>query len=413
MAVDRGLYWIGPIYNRGGYGNAARNYLRGLMKIGYPVRAFDLFGRNPEKDHRSELPPEVVRDIQELERTPLSGKFPLVIQSPPENYRKISRQVNIGGLRFAKRIGWTIFETDRIPANWVGLCRQVDEIWVPTDFNVRTFSGSGVPVDRMRVIPISADTEYFRPIPETLEIPGRRDFLFLYVSMFDWRKGFDLLLEAYLREFTAGDDVTLLLKIYPEVDEPRDLKSLILDAVRSRIDLDGPGLPHFEIRDNPMTQDDLRKLYNSCDLYVCTDRASGWGVPCMEAMALGKPAATIDWSGCTAFMNRENSLLIRTTGKLVDVDPRLARERPAYAGHKWAEVRIEEVRRVLRMAFERRDLLATIGRRGMEDIRERYSLEAVAKRIVETVESGSPAPWYRTVVPERYRKFIPWEYVPY
>ncbi|MDD5763124.1 MAG: glycosyltransferase family 4 protein [bacterium] len=413
MAAGRGLYWIGPIHDRGGYGNAARNYLRGLRKIGYPVKAFNLYGHDPASDHRNELPPAIVSELQELEQTPLSGNLPLVIQSPPDGFRKLYKWVNLDGLRFTKRIGWTIFETDRIPPKWVDLCRQVDEIWVPTDFNIQTFSGCGVPVDRMKIIPISVDTEHFRPMHEKLQIPGRRGFLFLSVSVFDWRKGFDLLLEAYLREFTSNDDVTLLLKIYAGAGERRNVKSLINDAVRDKVDLGDPGLPHFEIWDEPMTQDNLKRLYNACDLFVSTERATGWGMPCMEAMAMGKPAAAIDWSGCTAFMNQENSLLIRSTGQLVDVDPRLAGDRPIYAGHKWAEVRIEEVRRVLRLAFERRDILLEIGRRGMEEIRERYSLDVVAKRIVETIESGSPAPWFRTIVPERFRKFLPWKYIPY
>ena len=101
-------------------------------------------------------------------------------------------------------------------------------------------------------------------------------------------------------------------------------------------------------------------------------------------------------------MTEANSLLIKPTGRLVPVDDRLATARPLYRGHQWAEVRVEEVRRVMRLAYEQRGLLAGVARKGMEDVRERYSNARAAERMRDYLLSlpadpsrvGHPRVWF-------------------
>lgn len=99
-------------------------------------------------------------------------------------------------------------------------------------------------------------------------------------------------------------------------------------------------------------------------------------------LAMGKPAATINWSGSTEFMNKDNSFLIQPTGRLMPVDPKLVAENPYCSGNLWAGVLVEEVQLVMRYAYEHPVELKKIAERGMRDIRENYSLEAVAKKVV-------------------------------
>lgn len=392
MSSLSGIHWIGPIYDRGGYGNVSRNCVLGLAKIGVPVRAVDLFKDNPLTDHRGELDPFVLEEMRRRGDTRIGGRCPAVIHATPNWFGK----AKIDGARISRRIGYTIFETDRIPDQWVRHCRMVDEVWVPSRFNLETFAGSGVPRGKIRVVPYGVDTDSFRPITETFPIPGKRSFCFLYVFMFDWRKGFDLLLKAYLQEFSSRDDVTLVLKVYRPPGVDRDVKKEILSSVEDWGRTPESMLPHLIILDEPLTQESLKKLYNTCDLYISTDRANGWGMPCMEVMAMGKPAATIDWSGSTEFMTEENSLLIRPTGSLVPVDERLVRESPLYAGHRWAEVRVDEVRRTMRFAVTHRDRLEKIAARGRESILNGFSLAKTADKFAGSLPPETP-PWHKKI----------------
>ena len=380
-----GVIWVGPIYDRGGYGSVSRNYILGLHKIGIPVRIVNFGNMHDDLDEAT------VRILKQLTKTDV-GNYPIgVINYTPDLYPKV-RFSNV-----VKTVGCTIFETDRIPKRWVSLLDEVDEVWVPSRFHFNTFSSSGVDPKKIRVVPYAVDTDYYKPISETAVIPEKRGFAFLYVFAFGWRKGFDVLLESYLKEFTDADDVTLILKVYAWGDEKENIKKMILDSVKDHVNLDDKKIPHFVIIDSALSQDELVKLYNTCDLYISTDRANGWGMPCMEAMAMGKPAATIDWSGSTEFMNETNSLLIKPEPMMMPVDQRLVQDLPdLYSGHQWPAVSISEIRRVLRFAYEQREKLKDIARKGMKDIRQNYSLTRVAEYIQEILsrEVLNSRPWY-------------------
>ena len=387
----------------------ARNYLLGLQEIGFPVRAVNLYA-----DHTPLLDPEGGARIKALMRASAGWRPIEVVHFAPEVYPQVRTTYA------AARIGCTIFETDRIPDHWARPCNQMDEVWVPSEFNRETFARSGVQRDKIRVIPYSVDTDFFKAIPEKFDLEGLKTFRFLYVAFWDWRKGFDLLLEAYFREFTIHDDVSLIIKTScptqgGECASGEDIRAVMMSCIQGKVDLSRTDLPHLCVVTRVLSQEELRRLYNTCDLYISTDRANGWGMPCMEAMAMGKPASTIDWSGSTEFMKEGNSLLIRPMGRLVPVDERLAAARPLYRGHQWAEVSVDEVRRVMRFAFEDRAKLQEIASKGMEYVRENHSLKAVAYKLrecalrVELKRRGIQGKWLwswtkRKLLPEDSRR---------
>lgn len=65
----------------------------------------------------------------------------------------------------------------------------------------------------------------------------------------------------------------------------------------------------------------------------------------MEMMSMGKPVISINWGGCTEFMNDSNSFLIAPEQELEPVHYKLQKTRPGlYLGHKWAKVTKQSVR---------------------------------------------------------------------
>ncbi len=370
-----GVIWVGPAFEASGYGAVSRALVLGLTDAGLPVRVLRVGA-----DDRKLLEPGVGARLVGLRGTEV-GPYPAgLVHYTPDFYPRV-RFKNI-----VRRIGYTIFETDRVPENWAGGAQSVDELWVPSRFNYETFSASGIDAATLRVFPYGVDTDFFKPVTDRLEIGGRRGFSFLYVFPFDWRKGFDLLLEAYCAEFHAGDDVTLMLKTQSDRHSGAELERLVRGCLPASL-ARRTDLPHVAVLAQRMDAVQLRALYNTCDLYVSTERASGWGMPCMEAMAMGKPVAAIAWGGSTEFMNEQNSLLIRPTGRLVPVDERLAETRRMYRGHRWAEVTVDEVRRVLRLAYDHRGVLPGLARRGMHDVRDGFSQARAAGRIHDYLRS--------------------------
>lgn len=137
------------------------------------------------------------------------------------------------------KIGRTMFETDKIPKGWARKMNTMDEIWVPSEFMKRVFERGGV--RNIRVIGESVDTDFFHPIPSihlnsnqsvtsdpsnTLQMtreylideifehhPIHRYKMDILLSIFKWeyRKGWDLLLDMYFRSFTVHSNVSLFI----------------------------------------------------------------------------------------------------------------------------------------------------------------------------------------------------------
>jgi glycosyltransferase involved in cell wall biosynthesis len=62
------------------------------------------------------------------------------------------------------------------------------------------------------VVPWGYDPAEFRPRTRPIALPTSKSFIFLYVGAGNERKGIDALLKAYLAEFSADDDVVLVIK---------------------------------------------------------------------------------------------------------------------------------------------------------------------------------------------------------
>jgi glycosyltransferase involved in cell wall biosynthesis len=375
MTSPSGILWAGALFDRGGYGNVSRNYVLSLRSARIPVRIFNL-------GHvHSEVDPATAQIIKEHASTDIGDRPIGVVHSLPHFIPQLTFK-GISGTATA-----SIFETDGLPQGWAELSNRMDQVWIPSRFNLATYAGAGVTKSKLKVIPIPVDCEYFKPGFERRSIPGAKGFIFLYVFSFGWRKGFDLLLRAYMNEFSDKDDVTLVLKVYPGNPRVSDLSSAVLSVLPPELNPGKPGRPRVVVLADPIPQDELRSLYASCDVYVSTDRANGWGMPCIEVMAMGKAAATIDWSGSTEFMVEENSFLIHPTKELEPVDPRLVEANAAvYGGQRWAKVEESEVRRVLRRAYEDRALVHEKGARALEDIRKHFSIEAIGRTFRQVFE---------------------------
>ena len=89
--------------------------------------------------------------------------------------------------------------------------RRVDEVWAPSQAAREAFVASGVAPDLVHVVPNGIDPRRFTPEGPARALPTQRSTVLLFVGGMTYRKGIDLLLEAYGRAFTSADDVCLVL----------------------------------------------------------------------------------------------------------------------------------------------------------------------------------------------------------
>ena len=128
-------------------------------------------------------------------------------------------------------------------------------MWLPSEFNRATFAASGVQRDRLQIMPQPFDSVLFNPLvtapmelPERVGASGRPAFAFLSVFKWEERKGWDVLLRAYLAEFARTADevapdtasstaveVVLYLRVSTDVANKEELARWLSDALHQQV----------------------------------------------------------------------------------------------------------------------------------------------------------------------------------
>ncbi len=361
------VIWFGPIYGTGGYSSVSRAYIMGLIKAGVKIKVLN-YGDN-EKD---KLSTKVRKTLESHEGTVIRNydKKILVLHQTPDN----ASGITFSGIDYT--ICLTIFETDKIPKNWVGICnsKRINEVWVPTKFNIETFSESGVKKEKLRILHYGLDASKYKP----KSLSQNKVFRILYIADLTERKNIPLLIKAFNEEFCGKENIELFLHITSNnVLAIEEFVKINAEQIESS---------HITLSTQKLSEKKIHELIKSADLYISVDRANGWGMPCMEAMAMGGLAATVNWSGSTEFMDKTNSLLLNPN-RLERASPESTLTSPLYIGHKWAHVEIGEIRRVLRYAHANYNKTKDIRKKALNDIKTRFSSDIVTKEMIRALNS--------------------------
>jgi glycosyltransferase involved in cell wall biosynthesis/tetratricopeptide (TPR) repeat protein len=177
------------------------------------------------------------------------------------------------------------WEFGSLPQVWVAQAKNVDEFWVPSEYVRRVYVESGVPAEKVTVVPNGIDPERFRAKVPPMKLATEKKFKFLFVGGTIFRKGPDLLLKAFLDNFTAADDVCLVIKDFggKTVYAGQTFESQI-NAAKSQ-----PNAPEILYLNEELPPESLPGLYSACDTFVLPYRGEGFGLPVLEAMACGLP----------------------------------------------------------------------------------------------------------------------------
>ncbi len=370
------VMWMGSALEPSGYGEASRNYLVGLDKYqDINLRFIPLYFWQGPKPYFGRAWDVIKR--QSERRIPGDENYILVHHSTPDNWQ-------VGTRRCMWNIGVTTFETDGLPKRWQRSMRMMDEIWTFSDFNRQVFEECGIrrPIT---VIPHGVDCESYaptvQPLPELKRVVGDR---FVFGSVFDWspRKDPKALIQAYYTAFAGHEDVVLLMNLFHQFGE-KDGNQKAAAQIRSIAD--SIGIPEADrppvmlIANESIPNEIMPRLYATFDAYVLPSRGEGWGLTFSEAMASGLPTIGVDWSGNTAFMTSENSMLIRDY-KLRTIRPQDVPKQPHYVGQKWAVANPDAVAECMRLVYEKPELRSRIGIKARNDMVDRFSWDAACSK---------------------------------
>lgn len=288
-------------------------------------------------------------------------------------------------------IGFWAWELAQIPPEWLPSFQWLDEVWVPSQFNLDTISRvSPVPVVRMpHCIPARKPAR--RLDRAHFGLP-KKQFIFLF--LFDFhsfleRKNPLGLIRAFRRAFRRQDNAMLIIKGSHAEDCPAELAALQKAA-------EGANVQFFNAI---LKREEVTALMGLADCYVSLHRSEGFGLTLAEAMQLGKPVIGTAYSGNMDFMNSSNSFLVNH--RMIEIQ----QDHGCYKkGYWWADPDLEHASQQMRRVYEDRPLARKIGQQAAEDIHTQFSPEAVGRLIqqrLERVSASAPRKAAHTAAPEQ------------
>lgn len=270
------------------------------------------------------------------------------------------------------KLAYLAWEETIFPKRWVDECNKYLHGLLVTSEHVRqVFRASGIQIP-MFVVSEGLDIPLAKT--ENINIDTKNDFKFLHVSSGQYRKGVDVLLKAYLAEFSAKDNVSLVLKLFPNASYDKQLDKIIAGANSKSAEI-------VTIKDNSITDGQLKYLYENADAVVLPSRAEGYGLPMAEALRLKKPLITTNFSGHLDFCDATNAYLVDYT--LVDSKSHLN-----IPGSKIAEPSQEELQKELRFIFNKSkspEVLAKVNQGYKDSLK--LTWEASADQCMQAIKS--------------------------
>lgn len=249
-----------------GYGRMACEFVYRLATKGVLVNAS---GSYPASENQTALMQALVNRPHTLTVGGLLFGYPTL----HEEYGPLSHH--------GPRVAVTMFESSKIPREWVKPLNECDAVIVPSRFLVEVFKKAGVRKP-IHVVPLGiSETYHYVQRPRE-----RKPYTFLTLGDRGTRKGWLIAIEAFVKAF--GDDPNY---------------RLIIKCRKA-------GLPvtinhdNIEILAADMTESEMFELYKSVDCYVFPTHGEGFGLPPREAAATGLPVITTNWGGTADELKR-------------------------------------------------------------------------------------------------------------
>jgi glycosyltransferase involved in cell wall biosynthesis len=271
-------------------------------------------------------------------------------------------------------VGYWAWELPEFPDAWIPFADFCDEVWAPSHFAADAIAEKlSVPVLVMpHAISFARPEGDFRA---KFGLP-RDKFLFLFLydlNSYSERKNPAAVLEAFRRSGLAGRGAALVIKVHNAAGNPEDFARLQAAAAH---------LPDTTLINATLSRREIYELESACDCFVSLHRSEGFGFAVAEAMYLGKPVISTDWSATAEFVTHANGCPVRA--RLVALD----RNHGPYAkGQFWADPDVDDAAAHMRRLFSDRTLCARLGAAARATIEERFSPAVIGARYRRRLET--------------------------
>ena len=242
---------------------------------------------------------------------------------------------------------YTVWESSKYPSNWTSSIRRYrpDLVLTATEFTKESLKEQGIESKVWH----HAVNDHFESRERTHD-----GFRFIHWNAYEWRKGWELVVMAFVEEFKEDEDVQLVL-----LARDRGHANFLVDH-NNNIDFG-----HKNIKEviGALNNDGLMDLICSADVGVFPVKGEGWFMPSQEFAATG---------GVPMLPNRMGLSEQWIDGYIdIELDGYINAE-PRYPGYMMM-CSIKDIRKKMRWAFENKELIRKTGKELSKKVKKKFN----------------------------------------
>lgn len=261
------------------------------------------------------------------------------------------------------RIIYTMFESDKIPDDWVEYLEVADSVIVPSKWCQTVFKKAGI---KTTVVPLGYDQNKYKFVDREIKNKKRENFTFLHYNAFNIRKGFPEVLKAFTKAFRRDEPVRMIFKTTQE--------TLPFPLVKAEY-------PHIEVIKGKYSEKQMQDLIARSDCFVFPSRGEGFGIPPLETMATGMSAIVPNAHGISEYFNSDCMYEV----KVKETCPALYSRYKGIDVGKMVVCDVDDLAKQMRYVYEHQEEAYEKGKQASEYVKQ-FSIEKTGEKLVEVLK---------------------------
>jgi glycosyltransferase involved in cell wall biosynthesis len=249
-------------------------------------------------------------------------------------------------IKASKAFSCVAWEPDRFPSYWRDFFdKYFNGVIVPSKWQQENFQ-------KQMNLPVFLVPYPINVSPLTRRQPhNSHEFRILAISQWSYRKGFDILIQAFNSEFFDDPNVSLTIKTFGKNGTESEENEIMTEIKNYKSNSARYGnFPKCQIKlwCTQLQHDAMKSVYENCDLFALTTRGEGFGLAIAEALMMGKRVLVPDKGGHLDYVHDSNYFVESRMETL-----RCGSWSPNFSSEfKLVEPDFEDTRRKLRQAYE-------------------------------------------------------------